>query len=153
MDKICIHEAGHAVVLKREMGKVPVHLHYDPKTSKALTSSGLALPQNGHDATRFAAYFFGGAAAVSHAKATGDLPDSTDPMIGYAGPPGSGADLDLVRQLGDRGADLVGARGCAEDAVRQFWDVVLRIASQLQDHSPILQPELAALLANVPQRT
>lgn len=81
MDPICVHEAGHAVVLKLELGRIPNTVVLAGDNRDAATFSGLGQPSNGHDATRFAAYFYAGVMTVKEAIDRDLLPDESSARL------------------------------------------------------------------------
>lgn len=151
MDALCFHEAGHAVVLKHLLGRVPKSIQLPQDGEDAQVKVPLGNPTSAREAERFAAYFAAGRIAVIEAKARQLLDAAVNPDDGYLGPPESGADSDLIAFLGEKhGASEAEAHGLARKAVKTYWDTVQSIAAALSGNGAIDQTQAAALLAGVP---
>lgn len=154
MDPICIHEAGHAILCKREFGRVPIKITIDWATGAGKHEVPLGLPAHGHEATQFAAYYYAGQEAIKLGIKLDVLPSDTNPDLGFVGPDHTDCDAAQLKRLARWAPSEIDARGLARTAVKTFWDQLVAIARYLQDNNgKAEEPALEALLATIPKRT
>lgn len=150
LNLVCVHEAGHAVVLYKVLGRIPqrITVKLDGDNPSGETKSGLTLPSNGNEATRFAAYFLAGRHAVEIAIETAVLPAETDPEYGFSKPPGLYNDSSILQKLQVYRPDIISANSLSRDALRAEWAKVLKLASILERDNELGLSELTAFFSD-----